>query len=158
MKNLKKIMLFSVIALTAVFAVQNMSFAAPEQANTTKKYAVVDVKKVVNSSKSVKALKAQRQEQKDAIAQFIKDGNAQIKAEKDKKKQAELRKKLNNDLNYMTQTYDKKYKDGLLVVNKEILTEIAEIGKTKQYDLILTTDAVLYGGDNITKDVIKEVK
>ena len=157
MKNLKRAMLCSAIALTSILALQSVSLAQ-EASVQTKKYAVVDVTKVVNSSKSVKALKAERKQQKDTVDQFIKDANAKIKAEKDPKKKEELTKKLNNDLKYMTKTYDTKYKENLLKVNKEILTEIAQVGKAKQYDLILTTDAVLYGGDNITKEIIKEVK
>lgn len=158
MKNSKYTLLICAITLTSALAMQNCALASDNDTVQTKKYAVVDVKKVVNNAKSVKTLKEERQEQKEAVEQFIKDGNAQIKAEKDKKKQTELRNKLNNDLKYMTQTYEKRYKENLLKVNKEILTEISEIGKAKHYDLILTTDAVLYGGEDITKEVIKEVK
>ena len=160
MKIIEKITLLSAAAILTLLLVPELSIAQETTASVaqTKNYAVVDVKKVVNASKSVKALKAERKKQNEAIAQFIKDGNAQLNAEKDQKKKDALKKSLNNDLKYMTQTYDKKYKENLVKVNKEILTEIAQIGKTKQYDLILTTDAVLYGGENITKEVIKEVK
>ena len=158
MKIFDKSTLLFIIAISAVIFIQNISLAEETTNTNTKNYAVVDVKKVVNASKSVKELKAEKKKNNETIAQFIKDGNAQLNAEKDKKKKEELRKSLNNDLKYMTNTYDKRYKENLVKVNKEILSEIAQIGKTKHYDLILTTDAVLYGGENITKEVIKEVK
>lgn len=155
MRKLKNLAVCSVLALAVTVGVQTVSFAADK---VPQKYAVVDVKKVVNSSKSVKALKEERKTQKEAVLKFVKDGNAQVDAEKDPAKKEALKKKLNNDLKYMTNTYDKKYKEGLSDINKEINTDIAKIGQEKKYELILTSDAVLYGGENITNEVIKAVK
>ena len=83
MKNSKYTLLICAITLTSALAMQNCALASDNDTVQTKKYAVVDVKKVVNNAKSVKTLKEERQEQKEAVEQFIKDGNAQIKAEKD---------------------------------------------------------------------------
>lgn len=152
---MKKVVMFSVLALAVTIGVQNISLAADVPA---KKYAVVDVKKVINNSKSVKELKETRKTQKETVLKFVKDGNAQVDAETDAVKKEALKKKLNNDLKYMTKTYDKKYQDGLAQVNSEISSEISKVGKEKKYDLILTTDAVLYGGENITKEIVKAVK
>lgn len=149
--------MFTVLALAVTVGFQNITLAADAPAQA-KKYAVVDVKKVINSSKSVKELKETRKTQKETVLKFVKDGNAQVDAETDAVKKEALKKKLNNDLKYMTKTYDKKYQDGLAKVNTEISTEIAKVGKEKKYDLILTTDAVLYGGENITNQIVKSVK
>lgn len=151
---MRKMMVLSAAVLAVAISAQGLSFAEEVQG----KYGIVDVKKVVNSSKSVNELKKQRQEQKEKVLKFVKESNAKVSAEKDPAKQEELKKKLNNDLQYMTNTYDKNYKDGLLKINDEINADIAKIGKEKQYDLILTTDAVLYGGQNITNEIVKEVK
>lgn len=151
---MKKIMILSVLTLAVSVGFQSIAFSA----EAVKKYAVVDVKKVVNSSSSVKTLKAERAKQKEAVLNFVKDGNAKVAAEKDPKKKEELKKKLNNDLKYMTKSYDQKYKDGLKKINDEINADINKVAKEKKYELILTTDAVLYGGDNITNEIIKAVK
>ena len=58
----------------------------------------------------------------------------------------------------MTQNFDKQYQEKLLNANKEIISEINKIGKERQYDLILTTDSVLYGGEDITNEIVREVK
>ncbi len=150
---MKKSLLFSVLALALTIGVQNVSFGAEAQ-----KFAVVDVKKVVNSSKSVKDLKADREKQKETVANFVKDSNAKLAAETDEKKKEELKKKLNNDLKYMTNTFDKRYQDGLKKINDDISADISKVAKEKNYELILTTESVLFGGDNITNEIIKAVK
>lgn len=151
---MKKIVTLSILALAVSIGIQSASFSA----EAVKKYAVVDVKKVVSSSSSVKSLKAERAKQKEAVLSFIKESNTKVAAEKDPKKKEELKKKLNNDLKFMTKTYDKKYSEGLKQINNEINADIAKVAKEKKYDLILTTDAVLYGGENITNEIIKAVK
>lgn len=158
---MKKLVVVSVLSLAGMVCLQNISLAADTQTKTSakvQKYAVVDVKTVVNSSKSVKELTETRKQQKETVMKFVKDGNAQVDAETDSVKKEALKKKLNNDLKYMTKTFDKRYQDGLKQVNNEISAEIAKVGKEKQYNLILTTDSVLYGGENITKDIVKAVK
>ncbi len=157
MKNFRCIVFSVVVLLSFVCAIQCCSFAA-DNSQQSKKYAVVDVTKVVNSSQSVKELKQERAAQKEAINKFLKEGNAQLNAEKDKAKKAELKKKLNNDFKLMTQNFDKQYQEKLLNANKEIISEINKIGKERQYDLILTTDSVLYGGEDITNEIVREVK
>lgn len=151
---MKKIMFLSVLALAVTVGVQNLATAAAEP----QKYAVVDVKKVVNSSSSVSKLKDERAKQKESVAKFVKESNVKVSAETDPVKQEELKKKLNNDLKYMITTYDKRYKDGLTKINEDISGNISKVGTEKKYELILTTDAVLFGGENITNQIIKEVK
>lgn len=156
---MKKLILVATLTIIAGLLTQNTTLAeTASNINTSKKYAVVDVKKVVESSNSVQAVKEERKKQKEAVIKFIKDGNAQVAAEKDPAKKEALKKKLNNDLKYMTKTYDTKYKAELKKINDSMSADIAKIGKEQNYDLILTTDAVLYGGKNITNEVIKAVK
>lgn len=155
---MKKMLVISAVALAVTLSIQNISFAAAPSDKPEQKYAVVDVKKVVNSSKSVKDLKEERQKQKDAVMKFVKEGNAKVDAEKDAAKKEELKKKLNNDLKFMTNTYDARYKDGLGKINADMSADITKVGQEQKYDLILTTDAVLYGGKNITNEIIKAVK
>lgn len=157
---MKKSIITVAAILTLSVGVNGISFAAipSKSEKPVQRYAVVDVKKVVNSSKNVKELKAEREKQKEQVLNFVKESNAKVDAEKDSTKKEELKKKLNNDLKYMTNTFDKKYKEDLKKINDDISSDISKIGKVKNYDLILTTDAVLYGGQNITNELIKVVK
>lgn len=147
-------MILSLSVLAATIICQTISYAA----ETVNKYGVVNVTQVVKESQSVQALKATREDQKLKLENFVKDGNAKVDAETDPVKKEALKKKLNNDLKYMVNTYEQRYKDSLSDVNKEISTDISNIAKQKNYSLILTTDSVLYGGQNITEDVINAVK
>lgn len=154
---MKKSIMIAAAVIAISIGVQGISSAA-ETNKPIKRYGVVDVKKVVNSSKSVKDLKAERAKQKEQVVNFVKNGNAKVAEETDPVKKEELKKKLNNDLKYMTTTFDKRHTEALTKINNDISSDIAKIGKERNYDLILTTDAVLYGGENITKDIIKAVK
>ena len=149
----KSLLLTTTIAICLGF--QGIVFCADQ---TTQKYAVVNVKKVVNSSNSVKKLKEERKKQKEDVIKFVKEGNAQVAAEKDPKKKEALKKKLNNELKTKTTNYDKEYQAGLKQINNDLGANIAKIGKEKNYDLILTSDSVLYGGEDITKEIIKITK
>lgn len=149
----KSLLLTTTIAICLGF--QGIVFCADQ---ATQKYAVVDVKKVVNSSNSVKKLKEERKKQKEDVIKFVKEGNAQVAAEKDPKKKEALKKKLNNELKTKTTNYDKEYQAGLKQINNDLGANIAKIGKEKNYDLILTSDSVLYGGEDITKEIIKITK
>lgn len=154
---MKKSIMIAAAVIAISIGVQGIS-SASETNKPVKRYGVVDVKKVVNSSKSVKDLKAERAKQKEQVVNFVKNGNAKVAEETDPVKKEELKKKLNNDLKYMTTTFDKRHTEALTKINNDISSDIAKIGKERNYDLILTTDAVLYGGENITKDIIKAVK
>lgn len=134
------------------------SFAAEADTTTPQKVGVVDVKKVVLNSKEVQKVKKQQEANKQLLVDFIKVSQTKLNAEKDPKKKEELKNKLSTELNAKKDAMDKDYGDKLLKINNDMNLQLVEIAKNKKYDLILTQDSVLYGGDNLTKDLMKVVK
>ena len=53
---------------------------------------------------------------------------------------------------------NKSYGEKLMKINNDINAELIKIAKDKDYQLILTKDAVLYGGDYLTQYLIKFFK
>jgi len=62
------------------------------------------------------------------------------------------------DLTAKKSEMNKSYGEKLMKINNDINAELIKIAKDKDYQLILTKDAVLYGGDDLTQDLIKVVK
>ena len=53
---------------------------------------------------------------------------------------------------------DKEYASKLKSIEDSISKVIAEQAKAKGYDMVITKGIVLYGGNDITNDIIKAVK
>lgn len=122
------------------------------------KIGVVDVKEVVSTSKEVAKVKKEQQANKKILVSFIKSSAEKINKEPDEKKKEELKKQFTNELNVKKEAMDKAYAAKLMRINDDMNAQLVKMAKDKKYDLILTQDAVLYGGDNLTKDLIKLVK
>ena len=105
--------------------------ASVQNAEPVIKYGFVDVNKVVAASKAVEKANKERAAEKKKIIKFIEES-----------------------ANKMNKSYCEK----LMKINNDINAELIKIAKDKDYQLILTKDAVLYGGDDLTQDLIKVVK
>ena len=78
--------------------------------------------------------------------------------EEDEKKREEMKNQFDLDLTAKKSEMNKSYGEKLMKINNDINAELIKIAKDKDYQLILTKDAVLYGGDDLTQDLIKVVK
>lgn len=142
-----------------VVAMSAPSFAAEDtQTAVSQKIGVVDVKKVVNESKEVEKVKKEQQANKKVLVDFIKAQAEIINKEPDAAKKEELKKKFTADLTAKKDVMDKSYGEKLMKINNDMNAQLTKLAKDKNYDLILTQDSVLYGGENLTKDLMKLVK
>ena len=122
------------------------------------KVAVVDVQKVVTSSKQVANLKAEQAKKMEEMKNMIKKAQADIAKETDKAKKEALVKKYENDLSYVKNTNDKNYSKKLTEIDNSISKTIQTESKKAGYDLVLAKGVVLYGGTDITDSISKIVK
>ena len=127
------------------------------QANVNK-IAIVDVQKVVNKSAQVQALKKEEEAKHKEIAQLIKKGGEEIKAQTDISKRREIAQKYDKQIKSKQEANIKSYKAKLEAIDKNINTAIIQQAKAMGYDMVLTKGIVLYGGDDITDAILKIVK
>lgn len=127
-------------------------------ADNSGKIAVVDVQKVVSQSQQVKSLKNEQIQKKKDLAVFVEGARKAVAAESDKTKKAQIEDKYNKELNDRVQTIDKDYAQKLSDIDKNISGIIEKQAKSMGYSMVLTKGIVLYGGDDITNQVIKQVK
>ena len=122
------------------------------------KVAVVNVPKVVESSKQVQALKAENKRKSDEFMKFVQTANTAMEKEKDEKKKAALKTKYEKEIKAKMESNTKTYKTKLAAIDKSISDVISADAKAKGYNLVLSKGSVLVGGDDITEAIVAKVK
>lgn len=154
MKISAKLILVGVIAFTLGYFSSNYAYSAGSSPNI----GVVDVQKVVQSYSKVNKLKTEQKSKLDDLKKFVEDAKAQVAKEPNADKKKTLEEGFNKELNKRKKAIDENYAKQLDVINKDIMTVINKAAKTHQMDIVLTKNSVLYGGKEITTDIIKELK
>lgn len=155
MRKVSKLMSIAMAAVLTIGLANNAAISSP--ANF--KYAIVDVQKVVESSKQVQALKTEQNKKMRELSEFVQNANKQLQAEPDANKKKALETKLNNELNTKKAAIEKSYADKLKKIDANITAAIAQKAKQSGYDLVVAKGVVLYStGTDITSEVISAVK
>lgn len=147
----------SIALLAFVLGISTSNFAM-SGVPASYKVAVVDVQKVVTSSKQVATLKNEQTKKMEEIKNMVNKAQADISKETDNKKKEALIKKYENDIAYVKNTNDKNYAKKLAEIDKSISKTIQTESKKAGYDLVLAKGIVLYGGTDITDSISKIVK
>lgn len=151
----KKIVPLTVIAFVLGLCANNFAMSGVP---ANYKVAVVDVAKVVSSSKQVATLKKEQHSKMEQIKKVYETAQNQALKEKDVKKRNEIMKNAENTVVKMKTENDKVYAKKLADIDKSISTTIQVQAKNSGYDLVLAKGVVLYGGTDITTEVQKLVK
>lgn len=122
------------------------------------KVAVVDVSRVVASSAQVKALKKEQQAKATEIVKYVENARKDVASVTDEKKKKALEEKYSKELMTKREKLEKEYTTKLTAIDKNISSTITTQAKAKNYNIVLAKGVVLYGGDDITADIIKVVK
>ena len=146
----KSFNLFVILGLLVSLLSVNSVFAA--------EIACVDVQKVVSSSSQVKALKTEQQKKAKELVSFVEKARKEVAAVSNTQKKQALEEKYNKELVTKKEKMDKEYATKLKSIETSITKVIAEQAKAKGYDMVITKGIVLYGGNDITDDVIKAIK
>lgn len=158
MKKVSKLMTIAMAAILAIGSA-NVATAAVTNSNTTFKYAVVDVPRVVENSQQVANLKKQRQEQERLFSKSLQDAQKKLQAESNATKKKALEDSLTKSLNAQRDKMNQEYAQKLQAIDKSISAVIAQQAKANGYKLVVAKSVVLYSeGTDITNDVMKAVK
>ena len=122
------------------------------------KVAVVDVPKVVSSSTQVKKLKDERAKKMEELSKWISNAQKDIEKQKVDSEKQKLIKKYDAELTKKRAANDKDYSQKLVNIDNSISQTISNYAKTKGYDVVLAKTVVLYGGTDVTDEIIKIVK
>ena len=124
----------------------------------TKNIAVVDVNKVVGQSKRVQDLKNEQETKVRELNVWLAGVQVDVDSRKsDKEKQtlvAEYNKQFAQRQNEIRDNYTQKLKD----IENEITELISKTAQEKGYDMVLSKYVVLFGGDDITEEIMATVQ
>ena len=120
--------------------------------------AVVDVPAVVNKSAQVQALKKEQQTKMQDLEKWLKTVRADVEKQQTQEGKEKLVKKYDAEFAKKKEAIAKNYQTKLQAIDKSITETIANQAKLKGYDMVITKGTVLYGGDDITQDIMKVVK
>lgn len=150
----KKYLAVGLASLAIGFAVSSFATSAPGNF----KVAVVDVQKVVASSKQVNTLKDEQKAKIDDLTKFVANARAEVGKETDAVKKKALEEKYNKELQTKKEAIDKEYATKLTNIDKSITAQITTKAKANGFDLVIAKSIVLYGGTDITEEIAKTVK
>ena len=120
--------------------------------------AIVDVPQLVSSSAQVQALKKDQQAKAEEMVKFIENARKSVADITDATKKKAAEDKYNKEFQTKKEKMDKGYANKLKEIDDSISKQINEQAKAKGYDLVLSKNMVLYGGQDITAELIKTIK
>lgn len=153
----KNVKLLAAVAAAFAIGFSANNFAMSDVPSNFK-VAVIDVQQVVASSAQVKALKKEQQAKTEEVIKYIDKARKDVASVSDEKKKKALEDKYNKELVTKRETLEKDYATKLQAIDKNISSTIETQAKAKNYNVVLAKGVVLYGGDDITADIVKIVK
>ena len=148
-----------IITFGVIMAGVSISNLAFSDANSGElKIATVDLSALITNSQSVQTLKVTHEKQLDEIENMLEQARKEISAESDPVKIAQLEEKYRKDVSSKKLEMDKNYNDKLLEIDKNIKNQVAMRAKELHYNIVLPKNLVLYGGEDITSVIAKDIK
>ena len=145
MKNQIKLLAITAAAFAIGFGASNFATS-----DVPSRIAVVDVNTVVAKSSEVKAMKE--------LQTWLNTGRADVAKQQTQEGKDKLVKKYDAEFAKKQEAIKSNYSKKLQKIDKDISSIIAQEAKAQNYDVVLSKGAVLYGGQDITKDITKLVK
>ena len=120
--------------------------------------AVVDLQKIVSNSSKVKQLKQEHAKKMNELEKIIVNARGEIANEKDPSKVLLLEEKYTNQFNTNKEALEKDYNSKLAAIEKNIKDEISKKAQKDAYTYVFAKSVVLYGGKDITSELMQSIK
>jgi len=120
--------------------------------------AVVDLQQLVSSSAQVKQLKQEHSKKMSELDKIIVNARGEISNEKDPAKVLLLEDKYLKEFNNKKEALEREYNAKLDNIEKNIKAEITKKAQKNGYDYVFAKSVVLYGGKDITSELVGSVK
>jgi len=152
-KNLLTLALCS-FAFGLGFGMNNIAFSDV----TPSKVAIVNVPKLLEASKTLKAAQDAQLKQTKDMLKWYDTASADIQKQSTKAGKDALIKKYEDQLTKKKNSIKDAYSKKVSQVDDQLSTAISTKAKAMGYDLVLRKDSVLFGGTDITAQILPLVK
>jgi len=122
------------------------------------KIAVVDLQQIVSNSAQVRQLKQDHSKKLADLDKIIVNARGEISGEKDPAKVLLLEDKYMKEFNTKKEALERDYNNRLTTIEKNIKAEITKKAQKDGYDYVFAKSVVLYGGKDITSELVGNVK
>ncbi len=136
------------------FGVNNIAFSD----NVAPKIAYVNVSKLVAASKTIKAAQAVQEKQTQDMIKWFNTASADIQKQQSQAGKDALAKKYEAQLNVKKKAISDAYMKKVNEVDAQLDSAITAKAKGLGYTIVLRKDAVLFGGVDITNQILPMVK
>jgi len=120
--------------------------------------AVVDLQRIVSNSSQVKSLKQEHSRKIAELDKILVNARGEISNEKDPAKVLLLEDKYMKEFSTKRDALERDYNTRLEAIEKNIKSEIAKKAQKDTYDYVFAKSVVLYGGKDITQELINTIK
>lgn len=134
------------------------SSTAKTSENTSWKIAVVDIMSIVNGSQDVMNLRQNHAIRSQELSQWLQLAQAEVNNQNDQQVKQNLLQKYNAEFAQRRNAVNQLHQQELAVVDQNISKIIMDEAKKLGYNMVLSKNVVVCGGDDITEDVRKLIK
>jgi len=153
----KKLFYFFALTLVSIFTLKTGNFALSEPSGVFK-VGVINISEIVESSSEIKALKNYQNKNYEELKNWVDSARENVTTQETKEDKEKLSKKYEAELAKKQTSFSKEITSKLESIDKSINTVIQERCNLLNYNLVLTKNSVLYGGEDITDNIIKYIK
>ena len=122
------------------------------------KVAVIDVSQVLSKSSEVQTLKRSQEKDMEELNTLISKAQNELLNENDKTKLLQKEAVYRKEIETKKFKMEKEYNSKLAKINENIKSLISKEAKKSNYNLVLPTGMVISGGEDITENVVKQMK
>ena len=120
--------------------------------------AIVDLGRLVEGSAQVRQLKQEHSKKVADLDRILVNARGEISNEKDPAKVLMLEDKYMKEFNTKREALEREYGNKISIIEKNIKDEVAKKAKKDGYEYVFAKSVVLYGGKDITTELINSIK
>ena len=154
MKQKLKILTLTGVAFVIGLGINNFAMSDTSQ---NMNIAVVDVAKLIEASDKVKVLKSEQAKNMEDLTKLAESAKADIDKQSTTENKEKLAKKYQETIKQRRQNNAENYAKKLAIIDKDVDNLVKQKAKASNYNLILSKSCVLYGGEDITNELAKEI-